>query len=72
MNASLWDVMSTGLARISEAQVRERAEELRQRFYALMSDGEFLDAITYGPNTPKKVRYRFEVMRRTISEVFDA
>lgn len=71
VNASLWDVMSTGLAGILEVQVRERAEGLRQRFYALMSNDDFLDAITYGPNTPKKVRYRFEVMRRTISEVFD-
>jgi len=37
-----------------------------------MSDDKFLDAITYRPNTPKMVRYRFEVMRRTIAEVFDA
>ncbi len=72
VNASLWDVMSTGLARISEMQVRERAEELRQQFYALMSDEDFLDAITYGPNTAKKVRYRFDVMRRTLAEVFHA
>lgn len=72
VNASLYDVMSTGLARVPEEQVRKRAEELRQRFHSLMNDEEFLDAITYGPNTPKKVRHRFEVMRRTLSEVFDA
>lgn len=72
VNASLWDVMSTGLARIPEAHVQKRAEELRERFYALMSDDGFVDAITYGPNTPKKVRYRFEIMRRMLAEVFHA
>jgi hypothetical protein len=72
VNASLWDVMSTGLAKVPEVQVRERAEQLRQRFYELMLDDEFLDAITYGPNTPKKVRHRFEVMRRALEEVFHA
>ena len=72
VNASLWDVLSTGLARISEIQVQERVQELRHRYYELMSDNDFLDAITYGPNTPKKVRYRFEVMKRMLAEVFDA
>lgn len=71
VNASLWDVMSTSLALVPEVEVRERAKKLRERFYALMKDYEFLDAITYGPNAPKQVRHRFEVMRRTLAEVFD-
>ena len=72
VNASLWDVMSTGLARVPAVQVRERAEVLRERFYALMHDDEFVSAITYGPNTPKQVRHRFSVMWRALAEVFDA
>ncbi len=71
VNASLWDVISTGLAEVPEAEVRARVELLRERFHTLMRDHEFLEAITYGPNTPKKVRHRFEVMQQTLSDVFD-
>lgn len=72
VNASLWDVLSTGLARASEDDVRSRQEELRRRFYELMDDEDFVRSITYGPNTAKEVRHRFEVMRRTLAEVFVA
>ena len=72
LNASLWDVMSTGLSRIPESQVLARADVVRSRFYELMADKPFTDSITYGPNSANQVRHRFEVMRRTLSEVFDA
>jgi hypothetical protein len=72
VNASLWDVMSTGLSRISQDAVLSHKEELLDRFYALMGDTSFIRAITYGTNSAKEVRHRFEVMRRTLAEVFDA
>lgn len=72
VNASLWDVLSTGLAVVREADVRARAEALRRSFHALMRDEEFVRAITYSPNSPGQVRHRFDVMRRTLVEVFDA
>lgn len=72
LNASLWDVMSTGLAGIPEGAVLSRKEELLSRFYALMDDESFIRSITYGPNSANQVRHRFEVMRQTLGEVFDA
>lgn len=72
LNASLWDVMSTGLSRIPEGQVYARREELLARFYALMEDGAFIRSITYGPNSVKAVRHRFEVVNRMLAEVFGA
>lgn len=71
LNASLWDVMSTGLSRIPEATVLECKETLLSRFYALMDDEPFIRSITYGPNSANQVRHRFEVMRETLAEVFD-
>lgn len=71
LNASLFDVMSTGLARYSEAIVTENAEVLRQRFFELMEDDHFIKAITYGPNTPREVRTRFRISRAMLAEVFD-
>lgn len=72
LNASLWDVMSTGLADISEDAVLVRKDVLLDRFYPLMDDEQFIRSITYGPNSANAVRHRFEVMKRTLSEVFDA
>ena len=60
LNASLWDVMSTGLSRYSREQVDGSADALREAFHDLLEDEEFNIAITYGPNDPRKVRHRFE------------
>ena len=72
LNASLWDVMSTGLSRYSAPRVEECADELRSGFFLLMEDDDFRNAITYGPNDPKKVRYRFSAAERMLEEVFGA
>ena len=72
LNASLWDVMSTGFSRYTEPIVKYHADALRERFYDLMDDEEFITAVTYGPNDPKKVAYRFSAVRAALNEVFDA
>ena len=72
INASLFDVMSTGLARYAKSRVEEKADLLRQKFYVLMEDPEFIRAITYGPNTPREVRTRFRIANAMFEEVFDA
>jgi hypothetical protein len=71
VNASLWDVMSTGLAKIPDSEVQAHAELLRERFYLLMKDEPFIRSITYSPNSTGQVRHRFKVLRRIITEVFD-
>ncbi len=71
LNASLWDVMSTGLSTIPENIVLKKKTALRQSFYRLMEDEEFVKSITYGPNSADKVRHRFHIMRRAFAEVFD-
>ena len=72
LNASLYDVMMTGLSRISESQVLAHSELLKQSFYDLLRDEQFNTSITFGPNSANQVRHRFEVMTRTLKEVFDA
>jgi len=72
LNASLWDVMSTGLSRHTEPVVKYHADALRDKFYGLMDDERFVTAVTYGPNDPKKVAYRFSAVRTALDEVFDA
>lgn len=72
INASLFDVMIIGLADIDETTVTDHAERLRHSFYSRMDDDRFKRSITYGPNTPREVRTRFEIAKDMFSEVFHA
>lgn len=72
LNASLWDVMSTGLSRYPGHMVEARADTLRSEFYSLMEDEEFIRSITYGPNDVRRVRHRFAAADAMFKEVFSA
>jgi len=72
LNASLWDVMSTGLSRYPEHVVESRSKELNVAFLQLMRDDEFIKSITYGPNGVKRVNHRFSAIKTMLGEVFDA
>ena len=72
LNASLWDVMSTGLSHYRKKMVETRADALRDAFYPLMDDEEFVSSITYGPSGTRKVRHRFRVADEMFKEVFGA
>lgn len=72
INASLFDVMASALSIRDEARVDQCAEPLRQAFYKLLDNHMFNRAITYGPNTPKEVRTRFELVTKMMNGVFDA
>ncbi len=72
LNASLWDVMSTGLSRYPERLVDAHAEVLKNKFYAQMKDDEFVLSITRGPSNVGKVRYRFRVADTMFKEVLGA
>lgn len=70
LNASLWDVMSTGFSRYPKEVVEERRNVAREAFYRLMENEKFMDAITRGPNSPNQVRCRFAMAREIFEEVF--
>ena len=72
LNASLWDVMSTGLSRYPEEMVKSHARTLRKAFYSLLRDNEFLAAVTYSTNQAKQVRYRFRLANAMFEEVLGA
>ncbi len=72
INASLWDVMSTGLALIPEVIVEENADKLREALSALFLDADFAKSITYSPNSALQVRQRFSKASEMFREVFYA
>ena len=68
LNASFWDVMSTGLSRYEEQCVKACAETVRQSVYCLLADEDFNTSITYGTNNARKVRTRFNMARQALRE----
>ena len=68
LNAALWDVMSSGLSRYSQEQVRVQAGKLRGAVRQLLGKDEFIAAITSGTNDVRKVRCRFEMMEKVLQE----
>lgn len=70
VNASLWDVMSTGLAKYPNELVLSKKNELLDALYPLLVEPEFTDAITYSPNSSNKVHTRFRMAGEMLSEVF--
>lgn len=72
LNASLWDVMSTGMSCYSTERIEACAKPLRKAVYRLFRNEEFNIAITYGPNNAKRVRTRFEMTRGIFEEILDA
>ena len=69
INASLWDVMSTGLARYDSRRVLENRSSVRKAFLGLLAYEDFNTAITYATNDDKRVRARFEMTRSMLQEV---
>ena len=72
INASLWDVMSTGLSKYPQSEVESRAGELRTAVHELLDDEEFSNAITYATNGTPRVVTRFRRTRRIFEEILGA
>jgi hypothetical protein len=71
INASLWDVFSTGLSRHQTTKVEAHVDDVRRGFAQLMSDERFVDAITYGTNDLRRVSYRFHKTRAMLGGALD-
>jgi len=72
LNASLWDVMVTGLSRVDQKKCSRRQDKLKIAFYALLKDERFDKSITRGPNATSEVKHRFTASRARFAEVFGA
>ena len=72
INASLWDVMSTGLSRYPEETIESSAESLQSAIRDLLDDDEFVTAITYATNGTPRVQARFELANDVLEEILGA
>ena len=72
INASLWDVMATGLSKVDPLVVEHRAAVLQEGFYRLMEDDSFIASITYGTSDTRRVNDRFRMAQELFVEVYGA
>jgi hypothetical protein len=71
-NASLWDVMSTGLSKLSEPIVEAKRETIRNGLLALMQNSTFHDSITLGTSQVNRVKDRFNAVKSLFEEITNA
>ena len=71
INASLWDVMSTGLASYDRHRIQENKSMLKRAYLDLLNREDFNTAITYATNDDKRVRARFEMTKSMLQEVLE-
>ena len=69
LNASLWDVMSTGLSCYPEARISACAERLRNAILGLFDNDSFYEAITFGTNDTRRVKTRFKMTRDIFEDI---
>ena len=72
INASVWDVMSTGLSRYPQLMVKDNASVIRDGFHYLMQHEDFVNAITYGTSDARRVRARFEISKSMLEDFLGA
>ena len=69
INISLFDVLSCALARIRDESIFAHVETLRNRIVKLLTDEDFIGAITYSTNSTQQVRTRFEMIDDACSDL---
>ena len=72
INASIWDVLSTGLSRYDNDRVEKRSGHLRESVCRLLQDDDFNAAITISTNESKRVKVRFQMAEKMFQEVLGA
>lgn len=69
LNASFWDVMSTGLSQYQPSVVRANAASLKGVVQELLSDENFIHSITFSTNDMRQVKTRFRMCHTAIARV---
>ncbi len=68
INVALFDVFSVLLSTISEEDAKERSEQIRTSFFSMMDNDVFMDAISLGTNSTRKVKTRFDIAKALLEK----
>ncbi|MEN8215022.1 MAG: DUF262 domain-containing protein, partial [Pseudomonadota bacterium] len=67
-NVAIFEVFSVSLARYSEDEVLDKADKIRQAFYALMANDKFFKAISGATNSRRNMLKKFQEAEKAITE----
>jgi hypothetical protein len=71
INVALFDVFSVLLSRVSEESVNRTADQIHAKFFEMMDNAEFMDAISISTNATSKVQTRFEIAETELESILD-
>jgi hypothetical protein len=71
LNIALFEVFTVALGRVDEQLLRLKATHVRKEIADLLSDDDFVLAVTYGTNAAKRVKTRFGMMDQAMRKVLD-
>ena len=69
INIALFDVCAVLLPDLSDEQISNKAEDIREATRSLLRDETFVHAITYSTNSTRQVQDRFRMMTETLGKV---
>ena len=69
INVALFDVFSVLLSNVDEMEVKEAKGRIREQFFRLMQNPQFMDAISLSTNSTRKVRDRFTLVFASLREI---
>ena len=69
INASLFDVFSVLMTDYERDIIIENSDKIKNIFYDLMDDEQFVQAITRGTNDQRRVKTRFSMVLEAFQEI---
>lgn len=70
-NAAIFQVISTSLASYDTVQVSKRADAIFEEYLDVLSDQQWIDAVSKSTGDAKKIKYAFETWGRRLSVVME-
>ena len=70
-NAAIFQVISTSLASYDTVQISQRADAIFEEYLDILSDQQWLDAVSKSTGDAKKIKYAFETWGRRLNAVME-
>jgi hypothetical protein len=70
-NAAIFQVIATSLAPYDTVQISQRADAIMEEYLDILSDQQWLDAVSKSTGDAKKIKYAFESWGRRLSTLME-
>lgn len=70
-NAAIFQVISTSLASFDTVQISQRADAIMEEYLDILTDQQWLDAVSKSTGDAKKIKYAFDTWNRRVGTLMD-